>query len=327
MTTRLENRSKFPPRSWRWRGAHLWGFIAASSVIAGKAQAQADGAAHNNRAGEVAHATTASNDDAATHPAPSPPRDESTEATDAFAQRHWHSGMAYLEEGDYQRALEAFNKAYELSSRPALLRSIAVAHEKLGDLPRAMMAIDLYLKQVPNAPQAIHTYRAQLQARFDQEQARVAASAQTDVEENTSTAAAPKPYVLPEPAPRLETPPHAPATNARDVVMWSAFGAGIVFGAGATLTAVQATSTYDELEQTCGQRCSRQQTHEGRTLALTSTVLTGLAVLATTAGVWAWLSSDESTAPPNSTPAASLAPDFDADYAKSRFMSHATWRF
>src|SRR3954468_7689542 len=37
---------------------------------------------------------------------------------DDLARRHFDSGVAYLEESDYDNALKAFQKAYDLSKRP-----------------------------------------------------------------------------------------------------------------------------------------------------------------------------------------------------------------
>src|SRR5438045_6655545 len=45
--------------------------------------------------------------------------------SDDLARRHFESGAAYLEESDYDNALKAFEKAYELSKRPEILLNIA----------------------------------------------------------------------------------------------------------------------------------------------------------------------------------------------------------
>lgn len=273
--------------------------------------------------GGSAENSTGPTDETTVHEAETAPSN-----TDAFAQRHWHSGMAYLEEGEHEKALEAFTKAYELSGRPALLRSIAVAHEKLGDVRSAIAAIELYLRQVPNAAdiEDIRTYRADLQARLEKE-----ALAPTNppppeaAGANEDATLVRESYVLPQSElPEPPTPAHD--ENAREVVVWSAAGAGVALGALAVWTGLAAKSKFTRLEETCQASCTREQTHEGRTLALTSTVLTGLAALAGGAALWAWLDDDDNAARGSAAGvAASL--ELSAGYADHRFMSHAQWSF
>src|SRR5690242_2248315 len=54
---------------------------------------------------------------------------------DDLAKSHFQSGAAYFEEGDYDNALKAFQKAYELSKRPEILLNIASVRERQSDLP------------------------------------------------------------------------------------------------------------------------------------------------------------------------------------------------
>lgn len=258
---------------------------------------------------------------------------ESKAQTDAYAQRHWQSGMAYLDEGEYAKALEAFTKAYELSERPSLLRSIAVAHEKLGDLPNALAAVDLYLRQVPNAADIndVQTYRAELQARHDQEQraaeTAAAAAKQADQDANRVTKPrVPDTYVLAQPAEPL--PALVSDTDTRSVVMWSALGVGLAASASAGITGMLAQEKFDALENSCANHCTRERTHPGRTLALASTVLTALAVLSGGAAVVAWLDdSEQATGTTATSEASSMQPKLDAAYNDNRFMTHAKWRF
>src|SRR5690606_12982059 len=87
-------------------------------------------------------------------------------ALDERAQRHWGSGMAYLDEDDYPKALEAFEKAFELTGRPRILLAIAVTHERRGDLGQAIATLDEYLRLAPTADNAasIRAHRDELQA-------------------------------------------------------------------------------------------------------------------------------------------------------------------
>src|SRR5688572_3859749 len=69
---------------------------------------------------------------------------------DELARRHFDSGVAYLEESDLENALKAFEKAYGLSKRPAILLNIASVHERRGDTQAAITALRGYLDAEPN---------------------------------------------------------------------------------------------------------------------------------------------------------------------------------
>src|SRR5438128_11544150 len=69
--------------------------------------------------------------------------------SDELARRHFDSGVAYLEESDYDNALKAFEKSYELSKRPEILLNIATVHERQSDLPGAITALKSYLEVAP----------------------------------------------------------------------------------------------------------------------------------------------------------------------------------
>lgn len=281
--------------------------------------AQADEFNRSGQPGNSSAQGSTAREDGAEHPS-------SPNTADAFAQRHWHSGMAYFEEGDYAKALEAFIKAYELSDRASILRSIAVAHEKLGDLPNALAAIDLYLQQVPEASDVndIRAYRAELQRRYDKEfAARLAEMPASSALAEVAPLSAPTntTSALPE---RQQPPPQDAddSASSRDVVLWSAVGLGAAFGVGAALTGAKAQAEHDHLARTCKSGCTREQTHEGRTWAVGSTVLTGLAVLAVGTAVWVWLDDDDAN-PQH----ASLAPKLDASFDTRHFVSYAEWTF
>src|SRR4051812_23650758 len=74
--------------------------------------------------------------------------------SDDLARRHFESGVAYLEESDYDNSLKAFEKAYELSKRPEILLNIATVHERKSDLPGAITALKSYLSAAPQGEHA-----------------------------------------------------------------------------------------------------------------------------------------------------------------------------
>jgi tetratricopeptide (TPR) repeat protein len=77
------------------------------------------------------------------------------------AKAHYELGMTAYEVGHYDRAIEAFNRAYRLDPAPILLFNIAQAHRKKGDRTQA---IDFYRRYLDGAPGAAD--REQVQARI-----------------------------------------------------------------------------------------------------------------------------------------------------------------
>ena len=83
-------------------------------------------------------------------------------SADDLARRHFESGVAYLEESDYENALRAFEKSYELSRRPEILLNIAVVHERLGTLSDAIAALRQYLAEAPEG-EHVETVRRRIE--------------------------------------------------------------------------------------------------------------------------------------------------------------------
>lgn len=229
---------------------------------------------------------------------------------DELARRHFESGAAYFAEAEYEEALRAFRKAYELSNRPQILLNVAVVEERLGNLPGAVEALDDYLAKNPQDPEVdtIRLRRNRLAQRI------------------APTAADPPPpeepqQRVPPPPPQQPTPP--PEREPNRVPAYIAFSVGGLTGLGAALTGLGAKAEYDELESDCGGSCTDDQTSTGETLALTSTILTGVAVLGVGAGVVLWFLAerDESTETVGSSPRVSVSAGPGGGYAQAR------WRF
>lgn len=64
------------------------------------------------------------------------------------ARRHFDSGAAYYESGDYEDALREWQRAYELSGRPALLYNLYLAYQGLADLDNALVHLERFLGEV-----------------------------------------------------------------------------------------------------------------------------------------------------------------------------------
>jgi tetratricopeptide (TPR) repeat protein len=318
MTNASENHRLFSDRFWIV-AAIVTGTVGISETLMAQA------------AREPISSTTSATDTMPPEPQAAPHEGPALAETDTFAQSHWHSGMAYLEEGEYAKALEAFTKAYELSERPSLLRSIAVAHEKLGDLASALGTIDLYLRQVPDAADIddVRRYRSELQSRYDHDQSQLSEGTPPQPAEPKHVAVRttdPLAYVLPQPEGSPD-PREAESSNGRDIVIWSALGVSLAAAAGAVVTGSSASSRFDDLEDTCARMCTREDTHAGRTLAVTSTVLSGLAVVAAGTAIWAWLDAPHAGANSRPSQQAARTPRFAVGYAGKQFMSRANWSF
>lgn len=245
---------------------------------------------------------------------------------DERAQRHWGSGMAYLDEGDYAKALEAFDKAYELSGRPRILLAIAVTHERRGDLQQAVAALDQYLRLAPTAANAgtITARRDELQTQYN-EQLRHMHDAKHDESKRPPVGSDATTLLVPtnESTPVEDGRVHKPRTN---VVKWSALGVGVASGVAAAVSGVLAWQKSDDLERGCGasRSCTHQETDPGRTMAWVSTVLTGVAVVGFGVGIWLSVDGDEQNA---STTSHTGDVRVGVAYRPSGLTSEVSWSF
>jgi tetratricopeptide (TPR) repeat protein len=208
---------------------------------------------------------------------------------DELARRHFESGAAYFAEAEYEEALRAFRKAYELSERPQILLNIAVVEERLGNLDAAVATLDQYMAANPSDPEleTIRLRRDNLKKRADEADAEVAPEP------------APTPASPPPPAEPAAPPPEPPVTDEPEpsgpnlLPAYISVSVGALAGVGAAITGLGAQAEYDELESNCSPNCSADDTSTGETLALTSTVLTGVAVIGVGLGTYLWLSADD----------------------------------
>ena len=63
-------------------------------------------------------------------------------------------GKAHFQEERYEEAMKAFTESYNLSSEPNLLYNLGTTAERLGDTERAIAYYELYLEELPEAPDA-----------------------------------------------------------------------------------------------------------------------------------------------------------------------------
>jgi tetratricopeptide (TPR) repeat protein len=209
---------------------------------------------------------------------------------DELARKHFESGVAYLEESDYENALAAFKKAYELSNRPEILLNVATVHERLGQPAPAIAALEEYLKVAPNGEHADTVRRRieNLQRREADVPPPASPPGNAVASEPAPVSTAPVPAPAPV-APPPPPPPPPPAVRSSRVPVYLSLGVGAASGIGAVVTGVLAQQEYNDAETSCKPSCSDDEVSSGKSLALTSTILTGVAVVGIGVGVTLWL--------------------------------------
>lgn len=218
-------------------------------------------------------------------------------APDELARRHFESAAAYFEQAEYEEALVAFQKAYELSNRPQILRNISIVQERLGNLSEAIAALDEYLEKAGDDP-AVGTMRIRrdnLSQRLERQQEKAkppaVAAVAADATGDNATTEHPGPAAPPQEG--LPPESHYPTSNEPDLApAYILLSVGGLAGAGALLTGVVADLEYQKAEKSCRDKCSNSKLETSKNLATTSTVLTGVSVLSVGVGLIWWLAAD-----------------------------------
>jgi tetratricopeptide (TPR) repeat protein len=242
---------------------------------------------------------------------------------DDLARKHFESGVAYLEESDYSSALKAFEKSYELSKRHEILVNIATVHERSGDLPAALTALERYLEVDPNGKLA-----ETVKLRIANLKKRIAEAPPAEVDAGPTPEAdagtAPSASSAPPPPPPPPTPDR-PEQEPNRIPAYIAFGVGGLAIAGAVVTGVLAQGKYDDASERCAPNCTDDDVSSGKTLALTSTILTGVAVVGVGVGAFLWFTGDSGEAPPAS--ARQRRFDLQLGGGPKGARAQAIWRF
>ncbi len=255
---------------------------------------------------------------------------------DELARRHFESGAAYFEQAEYEGALKEFEKAYELSKRHQILRNISIVQERLGNLAGAVAALDEFLEHAPDDPAAstMRARRDNLRKRLEQQQAEDAkkeAKRADEPEEPRSKEAEPtrtRPVeegrsggLPPEETMLLEDEPNL-------VPAYVLLSVGGLAGAGALLTGVFAKLEHDELTTNCKPSCTDNEIATGESLALTSTILTGVSVVTLGAGLIWWATADSGNESVARKPASTTAlPDVNLQVSPTAGFAEAKWSF
>ena len=184
--------------------------------------------------------------------------------SEVAARGHYLMGLEHYSSGRFHEAASEFRQAYELSSRPALLYNIFLAHRDAGDTANAVAALRAYLDAEPEAPNAellrarLSTLEVQLEAERAREDERAASRlpAEQGAEQTV----------------RDDVPaPPAALDIARDtdgessVAPWIVVGSGAALLVGAAVTGGLAVATYDALDASCpDRRCPAEHAAESR---------------------------------------------------------------
>ncbi len=92
----------------------------------------------------------------ATTPATPPPTPTTTtsdaEGAEAEARALYAAAQAAFHEGRFENSLQYFQRAYELTRRPALLYNLGVTYDRLRRDQEALDAFEQYLREEPQAP-------------------------------------------------------------------------------------------------------------------------------------------------------------------------------
>jgi hypothetical protein len=247
------------------------------------------------------------------------------QSDDDNARRHFESGAAYLQQSDNENALREFQAAYALSKRPALLLNIANVYERMGKLKDAVDALTKYLAEDPKAADRTtqETRIANLKKRID--------SGEGAPPPAPSGSAAP--VLAPTPQPSASTSPASPpaptetpkpARAPNHTGAFVAFGVGGASAIGAVVTGIIAKSKYDKADKGANscRPCSDSDISPIKSMALVSTILTGVAVVSVGVGGVLFF-----TAKPPASDTASTRPTLDAGFTPGGGKVEATWRF
>lgn len=195
---------------------------------------------------------------------PSPP-EESTQTTrdenlDQAARLTFQAAREAFAAGDYERALERFEQAFNLSPRPVLLYNIGVTLDRLRRDEDAVARFTEYLEQIPDAPdrvevearirvlqRAIDERRAAEAAREAEEEARRGREREA-AERRAREAAAQQAVVAPTPAPS-----EGERDGLHPAIALAVGGAALAVGGLLVWSGLDATSRNDDYETYAGQ--------------------------------------------------------------------------
>lgn len=211
------------------------------------------------------------------------------EAT-AQAKAHYETGKAHFDANRFEEAMADFTEAYNLTAEPNLLFNLAACAERMGEKERAIAYYNLYLDEVPDAPDA-DVVRGRIEALESGETPNAAPPAEGPVETPEETTPADEPP--PPPPPPVEeadpatyydlSPEDEPAKKPLWPKLTIALGGAVT--AGGITTAILAYNGYKGLKTSCKPNCTDDEISSSKALAITSDVLLITGTLTLAAGI------------------------------------------
>lgn len=253
-------------------------------------------------AGVLVPALSGAQDGAEPYP---PCAKEPTDADVEGAKGAHKAATQFFERGDYERAIQYWNDAYEFDcTKPALLLNIANAHEKKGDKQAAVDVLEVYLERAPEAEDA-DTVRAKVEN----------LKAALTPEPPPTATAEPTATVAPPPPP----PPETEGERPYGVVPWVVAGGGLAVSIGGLIPLLIGQSKVSEAEEDCPthQGCSPEAKDTGDTgnsLRLIGSIIMPVGLVALAGGL-VWQFAFNQPAPAEATTGIVVAPQAGPDSA------------
>jgi hypothetical protein len=187
--------------------------------------------------------------------------------TDTEARRLFKEGDKQYAEGDYEGAVRAFEKAYQLSKQPALKYNLANAYERLARYEEALDALKGYEPHAPPDQRDVIKRRiGKLRERVEQQNAERAKSTTSEQPPAESGQAAPPPPHEQPAAPGASLSTESPPP----VLGYVLIGVGALgIGAG-TFFGIRALGSKSDAEELCVENAGALRCPESASDSLSS---------------------------------------------------------
>ncbi len=212
-------------------------------------------------------------------------------ADQAEARALFHRAVEAFDEGDFQSALDRFERSYELSQRPVLLYNIGSAADRLRNDERAISAFRAYLEALPDADNA-----ASVRARLTHLEATVSTQRIERVEATDEVAREPiaeiEPNPLSERSPEQVTPDAPPSGRGAGPLALLVSGGALALTGGALFTAGYLTARGVDNEEQPEWADVEARVNRSRLFLNMGYALTGVGAALLIGGAIWWSTSD-----------------------------------
>jgi tetratricopeptide (TPR) repeat protein len=164
---------------------------------------------------------------------------EPASIAEAQARSHFDRGQRHYNVGDFDRAIDEFKRAYEISPAPGLLFNIAQAYRAKKDRDNALYFYTTYLREDPQAPE-----RAYVEARMSELRGSEPSVTEPPAPSPPAPVRPPAAIVTRVPPPARDDPGH----GLKMAGLITAAGGAVLIGTAAVF-AVRAGSASDEVSQ------------------------------------------------------------------------------